>query len=404
MGFGWELFGGRRGFFIVGDKQVSYKEFFVKRICLFCMLLLLLHVSFAQNDSSRLRISLLTCAPGEEMYSMFGHTALRITDSATLSDLVYNYGTFDFEDPAFYSKFVNGKLDYFLSVAEFPLFMYEYQATKRDVTEQELNLSGQEKSAIQKALAENLSGSNRFYKYDFLYDNCTSRVRDLLVKYAGMRVTRPVVAEGTSFRNLIHEYADRGNMGWTKLGMDLLMGTPADKKMNIQESMFLPDYLMKGVDNAPPLLIKKDNILQTGYAVPTGTTLWPLIFLGAFSALVLLLSFINNKSAISITGFFDFLLCFLTGLIGCVLLYTWFGTDHASFKYNYNLLWALPTNLFAALFIRRKPLWLKKYFLVAALVYGLVLISWYWLPQQLNTALVPVVLLLFLRFTKLAKA
>jgi hypothetical protein len=391
---------------IVRRNQCIFQKNFVKRLILFCLLLAALHVSFAQKDSSHIRISLLTCAPGDEMYSMFGHTALRITDSVSLTDLVYNYGTFDFEDPDFYSKFVKGKLDYFLSVAEFNLFMYEYQVTKRDVIEQELRLSAPEKQAIKNALAENLVGSNRFYKYDFLYDNCTSRVRDILEKYAGMRVAKalPVVMPGTSFRDLIHEYANRGHKGWTKLGMDLLMGAPADRKLHDHEAMFLPDYLLKGVDNAPPLLLKKDTILKTGNTVPPGSDHWPLYILGSISILALLVSFSNNKTARSFTQFLDFVLCFLTGLIGCVLLYTWFGTDHASFRSNYNLLWALPTNLVAAIFLWRRPRWLKKYFLVAALVYGLVLITWYWLPQELNTALIPVVLLLFLRFTRLAKA
>jgi hypothetical protein len=257
------------------------------------------------------------------MYSMFGHTALRITDSVTLTDLVYNYGTFDFEDPAFYSKFVKGKLDYFLSVTEFNIFMYEYQVTKRDVIEQELRLSAQEKFAIKHALAENLIGSNRFYKYDFLYDNCTSRVRDILEKYAGMNVPTALVSQGTSFRDLIHEYADRGNMGWTKLGMDLLMGVPADKPLSIKESMFLPDYLMTGVDNAGSLLVKKDTILRTGYVVPEGNSQGPIRILGVVSILILLASFVNRRNARSITAFFDFVLCFLTGLTGCVLLYTW---------------------------------------------------------------------------------
>jgi hypothetical protein len=372
----------------------------VKKILFVSLLLILGFFSYAQTDSSRLRISLLTCAPGDELYSIFGHTAIRVIDSTRQTDIVFNYGTFDFNDPDFYSKFVRGKLDYALSVSSFNDFMYEYQVTKRDVTEQELRLNAVQKKAIQDFLFENLNGNNRYYKYDFLRDNCTTRARDVFEKLAGMQVKQPIVAAGTSFRDLLHEYLDRANMPWVKLGIDLLMGSSADQALSIHESMFLPDYLMKGVDSAGQLLQQKQVVLVTGSVIPKGNTQMPLIIIGIVSLVALILSFLY-KPAQSVI---DFLLCFLTGLIGCFLLFTWFGTDHASFRSNYNLLWALPTNLAAAFAIWKKPVWLRKYFLLAALVYGLLLITWYWLPQELNPALIPVTLLLFLRFARLAKS
>ena len=122
----------------------------MKKITLILFLAAYIQVA-GQNDSSHLRISLLTCAPGEELYSVFGHTAIRITDSIQRTDLVYNWGTFDFDDPDFYTKFVRGKLDYSLSVSGFTEFMYEYDVTKRDVTEQELQLTGDQKMQLQNA-------------------------------------------------------------------------------------------------------------------------------------------------------------------------------------------------------------------------------------------------------------
>ncbi len=144
------------------------------------MFLSFLHPHTAQDTRCHTRISLLTCAPGEELYSTFGHTALRVIDSVAGSDIVYNYGTFDFDDPNFYMKFIRGKLDYFLSVNQFPDFMYEYQYFQRSVWEQEINLSCSEKQQLMSALALNMQGDNRKYKYDFIYDNCTTRVRDLI--------------------------------------------------------------------------------------------------------------------------------------------------------------------------------------------------------------------------------
>jgi hypothetical protein len=384
--------------------SVPFIKTLVRKICaLVIFFFLSSSISFAQADPGRLRVSLLTCAPGDELYSIFGHTALRITDTTAQTDLVYNYGTFDFDDPDFYSKFVKGKLDYFLSVATLPDFLYEYQATRREVTEQVLQLSNAQKTALRNALLKNMEGNNRFYKYDFLRDNCTSRVSNLLLNYAGMHVNRPLVRPGTSFRDMIHEYLDRGNMGWTKLGMDLLMGSPADKAVSIRESMFLPDYLMHGADSATGLVMQR-QVMPFGTQQKAARVPWPLITFSAIATIILLLSFSRNHRAVAFTRVADLFLFLLTGMIGCLLLFTWFGTDHASFKFNYNLLWALPTNLPAALLMVWAPLRVKKYFLAASLVYGLVLITWYWLPQQLNPALIPVVLLLFLRSVRRLKA
>jgi hypothetical protein len=145
----------------------------------------------AQEASTGLRISLLTCSPGQELYSVFGHSALRIVDSAAGTDIVYNYGTFDFNDPDFYTKFVRGRLRYFLSQSSFADFMYEYAYFKRPVKEQVLSISSEEKHSIQQALFENISGENRFYRYDFLFDNCTTRLRDLIFRATGKAAFLP---------------------------------------------------------------------------------------------------------------------------------------------------------------------------------------------------------------------
>lgn len=370
-------------------------------------LLLFMTTSPAQSKPSHLRISIITCTPGNELYSIFGHTALRITDSIQNTDLIYNYGTFDFDDPDFYTRFVRGKLNYFLSVEELPMFLYEYQQTNRAVTEQELLLSDSSKQAIQKAVTENLVGDNRFYKYDFLYDNCTSRVKNILTKYARMTVGKKLVSEETSFRDMIHEYLDRGGMAWTKLGMDILLGSPSDKAVSIDESMFLPDYLMKGIDSSvtitQPLLQEKRSILTSTIPANSSSTNWPFYFFTAIAAALLLISFSENHRAKFLTRLFDLLLFSITGLTGVFLLFAWFGTDHSSFAYNYNLLWALPTNIIAAAVLWRSPGWLSTYFRVCSIIYLLLLACFFWLPQQLNEAFIPLVILLVFRSQQLAK-
>ncbi len=376
------------------------------------LLFLLLIVSFfikanGQNSPQHLRISLLTCAPGDELYSTFGHTAFRITDSVTLADIVYNYGTFDFDDPDFYMKFTRGKLDYMLSVSTLQQFMYEYQSENRDVTEQVLNLSDSQKISIQKALTDNLMGPARYYKYDFLYNNCTTRARDLLIKYAGLRSEKILVPAKTSFRNMLHEYLDKGAHPWSKLGIDLLLGSPIDKIVNVPQSMFLPDYLMKGVDSsvqrAEPALVSQKTLLNKGAQVSAKNYNWPLYLFGAFAIIIAVISFPENKTAKNFTRFFDTLLFFLTGLIGCLLLFMWFGTDHKSCAANYNLLWALPTNLIVSLFVWKNPPWLYKYFTASAVIYAATLVFWFWLPQQLNTGFIPFTALLLFRTVRLRK-
>ena len=150
-------------------------------VLLFLFPLLIPVISFGQNDSCSLRISLLTCAPGEELYSTFGHTALRVQDPSQGIDQVYNYGTFEF-GPDFYTKFIRGKLLYFLSVEEFGDFMYQYEAQSRSVQEQVLRLDCFEKQKLRSALQVNALEENKYYRYDFLFDNCTTRAGDMVAK------------------------------------------------------------------------------------------------------------------------------------------------------------------------------------------------------------------------------
>lgn len=354
-----------------------------------------------------MRISVLTCSQGDELYSTFGHTALHVVDSSKHTDIIYNYGTFDFDDPDFYVKFTRGKLDYFLSVETLPQFMYEYQVEKRNVIEQELLLPGSAKTAIANALIENMMGANRYYKYDFLYNNCTSRVRDILQKYAGMTVPRLLVPPGTTFRNMLHVYLDRGGKAWSRLGIDLLLGSPIDRKVTIGQSMFLPDYLMKGIDSAAPVkegsFVKSRILINTGSPSEPAINYWPLVVFSAVSLFIILISLVKNRPAVLLRPVLDFLLFLITGLIGCLLLFMWFGTDHKACAANYNLLWALPTNLIAAFAVWKKPVWLQKYFGFCTVLYALLLITWFWLPQQLNTAFIPIALLLLFRSAQLRK-
>jgi hypothetical protein len=327
------------------------------RIALVFITLFFSSQSFSQADSCHLRISLLTCTPGEELYSTFGHSAVRVTDSVSHDDIVYNYGTFNFDEPDFYTKFIRGKLTFSLSTDDFGTFLYSYQQEGRGVTEQVLNLTCSEKYNILMLLQANMMPKNRFYKYDFTFDNCTTRLRDLVEKAADTSIHfGNVLHSKKTFRDLIYKYLDHNDKKWSKLGIDILLGSPTDAVMKPEQVMFLPDYLMKTFDSSTidsrPLVSQKRNLLELNLPpVRINFFTHPLfIFTGIF-LLIVLLSFSKNIFIKRLLIAFDGFMFFITGLLGILLIFMWFGTDHLMCKDNFNLLWAWPTNALAAFYI-----------------------------------------------------
>jgi hypothetical protein len=358
---------------------------------------------FAQNDSCHLRISILTCSPGEELYSTFGHSAVRVTDSVSNSDIVYNYGTFNFDEPGFYRKFIRGKLSFYLSTEDFDSFIADYREEKRDITEQVLNLTCVERYNVVMLLQANMMAENRTYKYDFTFDNCTTRLRDLIEKAADSSIHfGNVLSSKKTFRNLIYEYLNKNDKQWSKLGIDILLGRPTDAVMQPREVMFLPDYLLETFDHTSidsrPLVSQKQNILELDIApVTINYFTHPLFIFSCFFLLIVLLSFSKNSFIKRLLIAFDGFMFFITGLLGILLIFMWFGTDHLMCKDNFNLLWAWPTNVVAAFYIHSKKRPGTKYFMIYA-AFNLVLFAcWFFLPQHLNPALMPVIAILVFR-------
>lgn len=360
--------------------------------------------SFAQDttadEGSRIRISLLTCTPGDELYSIFGHSAIRVIDSNSVTDIVYNYGTFNFDDEGFYLKFIRGKLLYYISIVSFQEFKYDYQVTNRGITEQVLRLSDSEKITLQHALIENLEEKNRYYQYDFFFDNCTTRLRDLIVKYKQPHPDLPAVRPSSMrFREAIHEYLDRGHQPWSKLGIDILLGAPTDRIMTAREQQFLPDNLMMALDSSVNTTVVQSSQflypLQPQQESGIAFTPW-ILFMMLFIFYGLMHILCNKNYPVFLSGL-DGLLFFCVGLLGIILILMWVGTDHSMTKNNYNLLWALPSHLIISFFIGSKKNRVKKYFLFTILFECLVMIAWLFLPQQMNNALLPLVALIIWR-------
>ncbi|MEO7264217.1 MAG: DUF4105 domain-containing protein [Ferruginibacter sp.] len=354
--------------------------------------------TFAQ-DSSRIRISLLTCTPGDELYSIFGHSALRIIDSNSVTDIVYNYGTFNFDDEGFYLKFIRGKLPYYISIARFDEFKFDYQSTNRGITEQVLDFSAIEKITIKHSLIENLKEENKYYQYDFFLDNCTTRLRDIIVKNKQPSPLLPAVMPVTkTFRNAIHQYLDAGLQPWSKLGIDILLGAPTDAVMTPAQQQFLPDNLMVALDSS--LNIKIVQSSENLYPFePFHEKHWftPIMFFCALLILFILLSIPKSSRIQNTLNGLDGFLFFLTGLLGILLIFMMTATDHSMTKNNYNIFWPWPTHTIAAFFINKKKRLAKYYFLASAVGLALLLLLWFLLPQQMNNALIPFVILLIYR-------
>lgn len=383
------------------------KQTLLKKIFFFTFLFIL-HFAFPQSNTCSIKISLLTCSPGEELYSTFGHTALRVTDSSTGTDIIFNYGTFEFA-PDFYVKFIKGKLLYFLSVQHFNEFVYQYQAESRSIVEQDLLLDCTEREKLFRALQLNAREENRYYRYDFLVDNCTTRARDIVASTTdtSIRFHNILPAEVPTFRDLIHTYLDDGGQYWSKLGIDMLLGSRVDKKVSNLQAMFLPEYLMKGFDSATlgnqKLVIPPQQILAMPTPLNKKSLFIPSIVFSALLLLSIVLYFIRSKQANVALSVLDFVLFFSLGLAGLLMIFMWFGTEHTVCRDNFNLIWALPTHLVIAFLIHKEKEWLRNYFKAVVLINGMLLLTWFLLPQELNLSLIPFLILVMFRSWGLSK-
>ncbi len=379
----------------------------MKIIKLFATLLFTIHYSlftFSQTDSCKLRISLLTCSAGKELYAAWGHTAIRVSDSTSGMDMVLNYGTFDDSDPAFLAKFTQGIMIYALSAYPFSDFINEYKAEDRGVTEQLLSLSCEDKNKIYQALLYNARDENRFYEYYFSADNCTTRARDMVLQNINGTVsTKKIIpSEAPTFRNLIHESLDTINKPWSKLGIDLLLGSNLDKKVSNETAMFLPDYLMKGFDslslNGQQFVLTKQIILERSRKTldrPIGIN--PLILFSLLAAIILFLTFYKTSFSQKCLNVFDLLFFLSIGLIGLLIIVLWIIRVDDVCRNNFNLLWALPTHAPVAFFLLKKKKWIQTYFRIVLLLALFTAAAWWIIPQQFNTAIAPLLAIIALR-------
>ncbi len=377
----------------------------VKYLFLLIILSFSLSIS-AQKLSPNAQISLITCAPGEELYSVFGHNAVRVKDPAHGIDWVYNYGTFNFDEPGFYVKFVRGKLNYMLSVGYFRNFIYSYQRQNRSVREQILNLTALQKQQMFDFLQYNARPENKYYKYDFFFDNCATRVRDVLEnEFKNDLRFNSDYKDSLSFRDLLMPYLQEHY--WSRFGINLILGAVIDRKATFRETMFLPDYLEKAaakasikqngtvlplVKHTQTLFFQTENDTSTPFILRPATLFW-ILFIVA-----LILSYLEIRKK-KIYKIFDFIFFFTIGITGMILFLVWVATDHTAVVQNWNLIWALPTHFFIAfaLLMKNKAAFLKYYFLISGALSILLLAFWWLIPQVFDYAIIPLILIIVLR-------
>lgn len=372
------------------------------RLFLFIVIGFLISQSKAEAGQlgSSAKVSILTCDPGTDVYSIYGHTAIRISDPEQKLDVVYNYGVFDYYSPNFNYRFAKGQTDYLMIGQTFSSFMPEYVEEKRSVYEQILNLSPEGKNELFRALLENARPENRMYRYNFFMDNCATRVRDMIEHHVGSPVRFTDDHPTKSYRDLIKEF--HHSFRWIDLGIDLLVGKKADVPVSAYGQMFLPEYLQNQFAKAQitidgkvqPLVQETTTLLQFPNPKLHSDWPWPVIVFGLIFLFV---------SGISIRAFrrkknidwLDYWLFGLSGFAGIIIGWFTLYSEHPAMSPNYNLLWAFPINLvFAGIWkIKKWRKYSRNYLFLAA---GLMVISFF-MGQQFNPAVYFIMLMLLFR-------
>lgn len=297
--------------------------------------------TFAQTQlSDQANISLLTCGSGNEMYSVFGHTAIRVHDPATRFDVVYNFGTFDFDTPNFYGKFIKGDLQYFVSTSSFEDFVYTYVYYNRDVYEQTLNLTSSQKQVIADELNSIILSDKRFYTYKFIHRNCTTMVADILNKHIPGKISLENTDKGKTYRQILSN-ALEGHF-YENLGISLLFGQKTDEVSN---KLFLPKELMEGVENTKTSIgpLAKVTTTVNKSSCEEKKSVWNNLYTFGFVCLLLIAlsgKKLVQRSFLAIIGLLGILFCFIS-------IYS----SHSELKLNYNILLINPLFILLLYFI-----------------------------------------------------
>ncbi len=375
---------------------------------LFFLFLIFCFASNAQQNilSESSEISVLTIDPGKSLNDAFGHNAFRIKDPLNNVDITFDYGRFDFEAPNFYLNFAKGKLNYSIGDSIYYDFLSFYIRQNRTVKEQILNLSQSEKQKLYDFLLTNNKPENRNYLYDFFFDNCATKIKDVTNVAVNNNIVfkTPESVKSKTFRTLIQENLNKNS--WGSLGIDVALGSVIDRKATPEEHMFLPENIYNffekaTIKNSNTPLIKGSKILynQKNSFIPNSFISSPLFVFGLIGLLILFITYKDNKNE-KLSKWLDVTLFSITGLIGIMILLLWFATDHKGTHQNYNLLWACVLNIFAIgqLFRKKVASWFIKYLKFLIILLCLLTLHWIIGVQVFAIGLIPFLIALSIRY------
>ncbi len=340
------------------------------------------------------KISLLTCGPGEAIYSKFGHSALWVFDPTQRIDRVYNYGTFDFYSNDFYLEFIRGTAKYILSVTNFQKFYEEYELENRSIVGQELNLAVKERQDLYERLEDNYKPENRYYLYDFLFQNCSSLIRDIVWEATSGRFAIPEKSDSLhTYRSMMVPYLSA--TPWLMNGEFVLLGPRTDKEASPWDQMYLPDYMFNwfeaAADTSGSSLVGNTRMLFISRPENEKDKFFthPDFLLALFLVIVLWFTYreIRLKKKFRIM---DSIIFFFTGVLGLLMIYMWTTSKHMVTHENFNLAWAFPLNLGLAILVwfKRSAGFLKYYAMITAPLSILFLCFFWLIPQSFTPAIV----------------
>ena len=357
------------------------------------------------KGGERAFVSLLTCSPGDEVYAYFGHTALRYCNPDKGLDVVFNYGVFDFSEPNFVGKFVSGETDYMLGIVEFPYFIQEYAMRGSSVVEQELALDSLQRERLFALLRENYRPANRVYRYNYFYNNCTTKARDIIEAAMGEGATiryPESVGARESFRSTVHRFT--AVSPWYSFGIDLLLGYEADAVQDDRTLQFIPSTLQTdfsaarivyGTDSVVPLLARTETLIESAPA-DTEQAQWftPTLFFVVLMLLVILVAVVERRVKKIFWGV-DLLLMAAQGVAGLLIAYMLLCSQHPTVGSNLLIILLNPLPLLIlpvyiyCIVKGRKPrvLWLQAAMALLFIVSGPLLPQYIPLPMYIFAAI-----------------
>ncbi|MDR2520436.1 MAG: DUF4105 domain-containing protein [Bacteroidales bacterium OttesenSCG-928-I14] len=384
----------------------------------FILLILLISkfITIKATEANNLQISLLTIVPyNNEIYTIYGHSALRIHNSKNNIDIVLSWGTFDFYSTNFLYHFIKGETDYFLSTTDYNQFIQNYYLMNTTVIEQILLLTPKNRESILQILSLNLLPVNRAYCYNFLKNNCTTRIRDIIEKTIGDTLNSSNSSNSNTVRQLINSYSYQ--YPWVSFGIDLIIGSEGDKPLCKREELFLPMQLKKILGSSiyssnESIVISSNKILQSNcrkyihpsfFCLPINVSWLIFCLYGIIISIVTIQIHKNQKSknlfiVNKIAKICFAILFFLIAIVGSIVIFFVLFSHNPCVHHNWNLFWLHPFHFigFIGYFFKKSFYWVKSYHWCNSILLLLFLLFKFCIPQNLNSAINPYIYCLIL--------